>query len=660
MVVVSASEISKSYGADIIFKDASFHVNEGDRIGIVGDNGTGKSTLLSILAGDLAYDSGNLYISSKIDLGYLRQNYNFTSDKTVFDEMLSIFSKTIAMERKMNQLAQKITADSEMGKDVDSLLAEYDSLHNDFEESRGFSYLSEIRGILSSMAFPEDYYNKKISTLSGGERTRLALAALLLQKPQLLLLDEPTNHLDIGTLKWLEQFLENYSGTLIIISHDRYFLDKIVTHTFQLENSSLNVFDGNYSSFLEKKKNRDQELLRKYEKQKREISRQEEMIRRFKQRGTEKLAKRAKSREKRLNHVERLDRPSHESKSMGLAFKENFQSGNDVLSVRGLSMSFSEGREKRVLFENLDMDIKRGERVCILGANGVGKTTLLNIITGKVSPDTGLVKAGQNVVMAYYDQQQAMLHKELTVLDEIHESYRLYTESELRNFLGRFSFQADDVFKKVQDLSGGERAKLSLLKLMLSGSNFLIMDEPTNHLDITAKEAFEDAVLDFPGTVLIVSHDRYLLNKIPSRIMDLSSQGLTSYLGGYDYYFEKKQSQMSTKDYLNDLGKAVSLQTDENEEGQRDEISLKEARALERSRAKKEERERRRLERQLSEAETRIEELEKEIRQIEEDLCLEEVFTDHLLSASYSQKLTEAKESLGLAYDDWVRFHEEI
>lgn len=657
MVMVSASGISKSYGIDIILEQTSFHINEGDRIGIVGDNGAGKSTLLSILAGQLTPDAGELFISSQTDIGYLKQHDNFSSENTVYQEMLSIFSETIAMEENMHRLSALISSKSSEGEDVKELLSEYDKLMEALERKGGFGYQSEIRGILSSMAFPESFYEKKISTLSGGERTRLALASLLLKKPRLLLLDEPTNHLDIGTLKWLEQYLKNYWGTLVIVSHDRYFLDQTVNRIFEIQNTKLTVYEGNYSLYLQKKKQKEEDLQREYERQNEEIRRQEEIIRRFKQRGTEKLAKQAKSREKRLGHIERLQRPVLSKGRMKIQFKERFQSGNDVLMGMDLSMSFTDNGEIRTLFKDVSFDIKRGERICIVGPNGIGKTTLLKIIMGQLKPDSGFVRLGHNVMPGYYDQEQAMLRSNLTVLEELHESYRLYTETQLRSILGRFLFRNDDVFKQVSALSGGERAKLSLLKLMLSGANLLIMDEPTNHLDISAKEVFEDALLDFPGTILIVSHDRYLLNKIPTRIFELSADGIECYLGGYDYYIEKKQSISSGKSYLEELGRMTSA-GNEGDEPDAFAQSSKEARLLARRKAKEEEAKKRKRERELAAVETGIISLEEEIRRLEEEMCTEEVYSDHLLSASYSQKLEKAKADLDAAYARWTELHE--
>ncbi len=660
MVITSASGVGKSYGINTILQDVSFHINEGDRIGIIGDNGAGKSTLLSILTGALSYDTGELFMSSQIDVGYLKQHDNFSSENTVYQEMLSIFSETMAMEESMHHMSTLISRKSEEGEDVKDLLLKYNELMESFERRGGFSYRSEIRGILSSMAFPEEFYDKKISTLSGGERTRLALASLLLKKPGLLLLDEPTNHLDIGTLKWLEQYLKSYSGTLVIVSHDRYFLDQTITRIFEIQHTNLFAYEGNYTVFLEKKKRREEELLRKYDRQKQEIQRQEEMIRRFKQHGTEKLAKRARSREKRLDHIERLERPVTSKGRMKIQFKERFVSGADVLFVQDLSMSFTDNKEVRSLFTHLDFDIKRGERVCIVGPNGIGKTTLLKIIMGRIAPDSGTVRLGHNVSPGYYDQEQAMLRTELTVLEELHESYRLYSETELRSILGRFLFRNDDVFKKVSALSGGERAKLSLLKLMLSGANLLIMDEPTNHLDIAAKEVFEDALLDFPGTVLIVSHDRYLLNKIPTRILELSADGIENYLGGYDYYLEKKQSISSGKSYLEELGRITSGESSDWKKEEHADLSSKEARMEARRKSKEEEAKRRRLERDLAETEASIATLEEDIQNWKLEMCKEEIYSDHVLSASYLQKIEEAESALNAAYEYWAELHERI
>ena len=543
MIILSANSISKIYGTDVIIDKASFHVNAGDKVGIVGRNGAGKTTLLNMLTGELGIDEGEFFVSQSTRIGYLKQRDNFLRENTVMESMDNIFSHLHKLEEEIHLTADKVAANPSDR----SLQERLDSLQQQYADGGGYTYKSEITGILSSMAFGPEFYNKKISSLSGGERTRLALAALLLEKPDLLLLDEPTNHLDIGTLKWLEQYLSAYKGTVMIVSHDRYFLDRTVNRIFEVENHKVYCYEGNYTAFAAKKSQRRETELRAYNNQQREIARQEEMIRRMKQHNTEKLVKRAQSREKRLEHIERLERPEGEAGRMKIHFKQNFQSGNDVISAEGLAKEFGRGGEKKLLFENVSLDIKRGERICIVGSNGVGKTTLLRMIMGELTPTEGRLKLGHNVAFGYYDQGQLLLDEKNTVLEELKESYRLYTDTEMRSILGRCLFRGDDVFLPVGSLSGGEKARLSLLKLMLSGANTLILDEPTNHLDIDSKEVFEAALLEFPGTAVIVSHDRYFLQKIPTRILELTREGINEYLGQYDYYVEKKEQPGSGK-----------------------------------------------------------------------------------------------------------------
>lgn len=657
MLLLSASGIAKAYGIDTILSDISFHINEGDRIGVIGDNGAGKSTLLSILSGELAADTGDLYRSAGLSIGYLKQRDGFRSDSTVYEEILSIFSDLIEMEHSMEVLSQKIAEGSKDGRNMDELLHSYDDLQHSYRINNGYGYRSEINGILTKMAFPESYYHKEISTLSGGERTRLALAALLLQKPDLLLLDEPTNHLDIGTLSWLEQYLKTYSGTIVLISHDRYFLDQTVQRVFLVENRKLSIYEGNYSVYLEKKQQQDLDLTRHYERQQKEIERQEEIIRRFKGHGTEKLVKRAQSREKRLDQLERLDRPEPKKGHVKIHFKESFKSGNDVFRCRDLSMSFEHLGKQRRLFENVNIDVKRGERICLVGPNGIGKTTLLKLIMGQLLPDSGAVEIGHNVVFGYYDQEQQLLVGDRRVIDEMQETYRLYSATELRSLLGRFLFHNDDVFKRVDDLSGGERARLSLLKLMLGGANVLVMDEPTNHLDISSKEVFEDALFDFPGTLFLVSHDRYLLNKIPTRILELSTNGMENYLGSYDYYMEKKQSISSVKSYLGTLGKLSDLSGGPSL-GEEKAVALKEKRMDDRRKTKELDASKRRLERELTSTEQEIEKWEAEILSLEAEMSKDEVISDYDALASYSQKLADAKATLEKFYDLWLSIQE--
>lgn len=647
MIVLSANNLTKTYGTDVIIEKASFHLNDGDKVGIIGRNGAGKTTLLNMLTGQLSCDEGEFFVSQNIRIGYLKQRDNFNSERTVMEEIEGIFSGLAKLEEEITRLSDEVAANPHDMRRIEKL----DELQHRFDREGGYTYKSEIIGILNSMAFGESFYNKKISSLSGGERTRLALAALLLEKPDILLLDEPTNHLDIGTLKWLEQYLSAYKGTVMIVSHDRYFLDQTVNRIFEVENHKVYCYEGKYSDYAAQKKLRRETEIRAYNNQQREIARQEEMIRRMKQHGTEHLAKRAASREKRLDMIERLERPESEMGKMKIHFRQNFQSGGDVILAEDLEKCFGWGQNRRELFRNVNLDIKRGERICIVGSNGVGKTTLLRVLLGELPPTAGYLKIGHNVAFGYYDQGQLLLNDSNTVLEELKESYRLYTDTEMRSILGRFLFQGDEVFLPVGSLSGGEKARLSLLKLMLSGANTLILDEPTNHLDIESKEVFEEALLEFPGTVIVVSHDRYFLQRIPTRILELTHDGTVEYLGKYDYYLEKKGQGISGKKYLNRM-QEENAHTDSaaDKNADTETLSAAEQRRLNKER-EAEERRRARLSEKL---ELEISELEEKIAEIEQEICKPENMTDYELLGSLSKQREEAQERLSAAYDEWA------
>ena len=658
MIVISANNLTKEYdGSNLVLNRVSFSINKGERIGIIGINGAGKTTLLRMLTGQLPHDGGDFFVSSDLKIGYLQQDGGFDSERTVIEEVEKVFEHFPEMEKEMEKL---LAAAGEEGAAGQEALTRYEQIRERYERMGGYMYQSEIRGILTSMSFDESMYNKKISTLSGGEKTRLALAILLLEKPDILFLDEPTNHLDIGTLKWLEQYLKGYRGTMMIVSHDRYFLNETVNRIFEIENGRLTIYEGNYDFYAAERRNRREIEMRHYEKQQKELERQEEMIRRFKQRGTEKLAKRAASREKRLGAMELMERPDQSRARLKLNFQQNFQSGKDVLLAEDLSKSFGYGMNRVELFRNVSIDVKRGERVCIIGDNGIGKTTLIRMLMGDLVSTTGHIRTGHNVQFGYYDQGQQLLNDNNTVIEELQDAYHLYSEGELRNILGRFLFRGEAVFQEISALSGGERARLSLLKLMMSGANTLVLDEPTNHLDIESKEIFEEALLEFPGTCLIVSHDRYFLNRIPTRIMELTRNGLVNYLGKYDYYLEKKQQLIeSGSKYVAGLARgARPAEADAADEAARPEGETPLSAAEERKRKKEIEAEERRLRRRREALEEEIQRLEDEIESMHNELQKPEVMTDPGKLKSLSDKMAEDRETLDECYEQWLELQE--
>ncbi|MBQ0005484.1 MAG: ABC-F family ATP-binding cassette domain-containing protein [Clostridiales bacterium] len=648
MLVMSASDISKSYGIDAVLEDVSFSVDKGDRVGIVGPNGSGKTTLLSIIAGENSPSSGSVYIRSEFSVGYLKQKNHFFSGGTVLEEAEKNFEHFFQMEKKIERLAEAISDHTSSTFDKD--LERYSALMEEYEKAGGYTYKSELKAMLKHMGFDEEMQSKKIEKLSGGERTRLALCCMLLKKPDILMLDEPTNHLDLSMLDWLEQYLKGYGGTILVVSHDRFFLDRIVNRIFDMSDGTLVDYRGNYSDFLVKKAERLEVMRREYEKQQKEIARQEEIIRRFKQHNTEHLVKRAQSREKRLAHLELVEKPKLKQERFKLSFDTNYKSGNDVIIAEDLCKSFG----PRQLFRNASMDIKKGERICIIGDNGIGKTTLLRILIGQEQADDGYLKIGYNVDFGYYDQGQMLLDNNETVLGEMKNAYHLYTDTEMRSLLGRFLFFGDDVFKQVGALSGGEKAKLSMLKLMLSGANTLVLDEPTNHLDIESKEVVEEAIEEFEGTVIIVSHDRYLLNKIPDRILELTPSGIVEYKGRFDYYLEKKAMMEALDSEMAEAAKAVRQEAVDKAASAGDFDFIPLSAEEERQLRKKKEAEERRISRRKESLELSIAELELKIEELETEMCKPENATNSIYMREAAEKLEDYKAKLDDYYWEYM------
>ncbi len=541
-MILSVSNIHKSFNEIPVLRNVSFHIEDYDKAAIVGINGAGKTTLLRIIMGELSADEGIVTVSRDKTIGYLSQHEAVSGDNTIYDELLSVKQELIDLEQKMRSVELQMKTAS--GDALQQLMNAYTNLTHDFETGGGYAYRSELTGVLKGLGFQEEEFGRSVSTLSGGQKTRVALGKLLLLKPDLIILDEPTNHLDMSSITWLETYLLNYRGAVIIVSHDRYFLDRIANKVIELDNTRATVFTGNYSDYAARKEALRAAEYSAYMKQQQEIRHQEAVIEKLRSFNREKSIRRAESRVKMLNKLEVLDKPTEVRADMHLTLEPKFTSGNDVLHVEELSKSFG----SLTLFEHLSFDIKKGEHVAIIGDNGTGKTTILKLINELTAPDTGEIRLGSNVAVGYYDQEHHVLHMEKTLFEEISDDYPSLTNTEIRNTLAAFLFTGDDVFKQVRTLSGGERGRVSLAKLMLSEANFLILDEPTNHLDIMSKEILEDALNAYTGTVLYVSHDRYFINKTASRILDLNRHVLTSYLGNYEYYLEKKDEQLALID----------------------------------------------------------------------------------------------------------------
>ena len=535
IMILSCSNICKSFGENDILKQVSFHIEDHEKAAIVGINGAGKSTLLKVLIGKLNADDGVVTWAKGASIGYLAQHQDLEGAETIYDALLEVKKPVIQMEARIRSLELEMKSAS--GDELETKLSEYSRLNHEFEMADGYSYQSEITGVLKGLGFTEDEFSKPITALSGGQKTRVSLGKLLLTKPDILLLDEPTNHLDMESIAWLETYLRNYSGAVIIVAHDRYFLDRVVTKIIELDMGHCTVFSGNYSAYSDKKAMLRDAAIRAYLNQQQEIRHQEAVIAKLKSFNREKSIKRAESREKMLDKIERLEKPTQANDSMDIRLEPDVVSGNDVLTVTDLSKSF----DTQTLFTNVDFEIKRGERVAIIGNNGTGKTTLLKIINGIIPADSGQIRLGSKVHIGYYDQEHQVLHMDKTLFQEIQDTYPNMNNTQIRNTLAAFLFTGDDVFKLIRDLSGGERGRVSLAKLMLSDANFLLLDEPTNHLDITSKEILESALNRYTGTVLYVSDDRYFINRTATRILDLTDGSFINYIGNYDYYLEKKE-----------------------------------------------------------------------------------------------------------------------
>lgn len=639
-MILACHNITKAFGDQVIVENGSFHIEDREKAALIGVNGAGKSTLLKMIMKELPSDGGEIILTKGKTIGYLSQHQELRSGNTIYSEIKTAKAHIIELEQQIRRMELEISSLS--GAELEERLLTYHRLMEEFEQQNGYAYESELTGVLKGLGFDESEFDKEVDTLSGGQKTRVALGKLLLTKPDILLLDEPTNHLDLNSIAWLETYLMNYQGAVLIVSHDRYFLNRVVTKVIEIEMGVITSYPGNYSEFAEKKRLVREAKLKAYYNQQQEIKHQEEVIAKLKSFNREKSIKRAESREKMLSKMTPVEKPAEQNTEMHFHLEPSAVSGNDVLTVEGLEKSFG----NQLLFRDLDFEIKRGEHTAVIGDNGTGKTTLLKILNQVIPADKGTFTLGTNVHIGYYDQEHHVLHMEKTIFEEISDDYPSLTNTQIRNTLAAFLFTGDEVYKRIGDLSGGERGRVSLAKLMLSEANFLILDEPTNHLDITSKEILEKALNDYSGTVLYVSHDRYFINQTATRILDLVNQKFVNYIGNYDYYLEKKEE--LTAVYAGTLSSAAD--TPEGQAAAESAVSdtklswqaQKEAQAKERKRLN-----------ELKKTEETITKLEERDAQIDELMTKEEIFTDVGKCTELSKEKAAIAEELEALYEKW-------
>ena len=634
MIILSCKDICKSYGIRDILKNITFSINEGDKVGIIGANGEGKSTLFKIITKELSQDSGEVFIDKNKTLGYLSQNLALNSEKNIYEEALSVFDELLNIESKLSSLEIKMSEpyDEKKASYHEKLIKDYTTLQDLYSHKGGYVYKGEISRVLKGLGFTENDFYKSINTLSGGQKTRVALCKLLLRKPDIILLDEPTNHLDLEAISWLEDYMKNYKGTVLVISHDRFFLDSVTNNTFEVIGGKVECYNVPYTKFIDLRKKNYEAKLKAYNLQQAEIKRQEAIIEKFRSFNREKSIRAAESREKVLEKMEKIEAPTHAKEASKIKFEASVKSGYDVLHIENMAKSYGD----KSLFSNLNLDLKRGEKVALIGENGRGKTTLFKIIMDKVEADKGVKVLGTNVNVGYYDQEQSDLNLNKTIIDEVWDDFPNLTTSKLRSYLASFLFTGDDVFKVINTLSGGEKCRINLLKLILSKSNLLLLDEPTNHLDIISREALEDAILEYDGTLMVISHDRYFLNKVISRILELKEDGVSEYLGNYSYYQEKKLNPSRFESYEELANGKTKTQLKDEKKKKRE--AEKEAKAIQLK---------------IKNLEKTISEKEDELNNLQEQLCLESIYSNPSESQRVNNEIKSLEQLIANLYDEW-------